>query len=157
MRTDQVGRALDALLRDEHQRMSGHTLANLERSDLRDEIELAADFGYSSKEVKDYVRRAQQESRPGRGRQIARTVDLVRELKAIHAQVREDMAAIASDVKLWQLVRASKRARALRRAREDVQYQLYCLGTIVADAMTSDLFETSYAIGTSGLGRGDTQ
>ena len=151
LRTDQVTRALDTLLRDEHERDLAGFLVDLQRSDLKDEIELSADFGYSSKEVKDYVRRARQESRPTGRHLIAVTADLIRELKALHAQATNDMVMTDPELKPWQLARAAKRALALKRAREDVQYRLYCVGAIIADGMTSDLFDTSYAIGTSGL------
>jgi hypothetical protein len=151
LRTKQVSRALDALLKDEHERGSTHTLVNVQQSDLEDEIELAADFGYSRKDVKDYVRRVRQESQPAHRRPIVGTGDLVRELKALQAQAKEDMAKLSWEPKPWHLVRITKRARDLRRAREDAQYRLYCVTTIIADGMSSDLFDTSYAVGTSGL------
>lgn len=144
LKTDEVARAFNPLLRDEYQRVLADALVNVPRSDLEDEIELAQDFGYSGKDVKRYVRRARPAARPANGRSIATTDDLVRELEALHSQAKRDLFAVTGPP--W------KRWSALRHARAAAQYRLYCVGTIVADGMVSDLFETSYAIGTSGLG-----
>jgi hypothetical protein len=115
LRTDQIARPLDALLQDEHRRKVSHFTAGVPSSDLADEIELAADFGYSKKDVKRYVRSAGGESLSSSQRSIIGTADLVRELKGLHVLAQYDMAMAGAEPKSWQLVRIAKRSRALRR------------------------------------------
>jgi len=136
--------ALDTLLADENGRNRPSLTIKISAPDLKDEIELAGDFGYSASEVKQYVKRARRELAPGTHHEIADIEDLMRELREINARFTQGAEAAGSRFARW---------RTIRRAREDAQYQLYCVGTIIADGMTKYLFETSYTVGTSGLAK----
>lgn len=144
LKRQSVRDALASLLKDEDSRDWAWPAHKVSESDLKDEIKLADDFGYSAREVKRYVERARRERSPGTRPGIATTEDLVRELKRIHEQTRQDMGAAGSGLKRW---------RAIRRARTNAHYGLYCVGVIIADGMTRNLFETSYIVGTSGLSK----
>jgi hypothetical protein len=151
--TAAVSRPLDLLLRDEHQRGLTGSPIKISGADLKDEIELASDFGYSDKEVKRYVQRVRGQGRPATHRaDIATTEDLVRELKALHDRAAQRMAAAGPPVqRLRHPIKHARWQAAIKSAREYAQYGLYCVGTIIADGMSRDLFETSYALGSSGL------
>jgi hypothetical protein len=137
--------AFDTLLNDENSQKRAWPGVEISKADLKDEIKLASDFGYSAREVKRYVERARREGASKARFGIAATEDLMRELKQIHERARQDMGKPGSRIERW---------RTIRRAREDAKYQLYCVGVIIADGMTSDLFGTSYSVGTSGLAKG---
>jgi hypothetical protein len=136
--------ALTLLLQDENLRNQALAVGQVKKSDLKDELELANDFGYTAKEVRRCIARVQQEEVPGANRKIASTDDLIRELKRIHASAFRDMEAGGSRFRRW---------RNIGHARAEVQCHLYFIATIIADGMTRDLFGTSYAVGTSGLAK----
>jgi hypothetical protein len=153
LKKDAVCRALDQLLTDEQrQRALAASPVTVSEADLEDEIKLAADFGYSGKDVKRYVRRASRERPATHQRDIANTEDLIRELRALHDRAEQEMTATGGPVRrLRHPIQHVSREGALKRAREDAQHRLYCIGTIIADVMIRDLFAISYAVGSLGL------
>lgn len=110
---------------------------------IEQEAALGDAFGYSSREVKRYIRRARAVQDAGRtGPEIMNTLQLTEYLQETHETT---IAALTQNVG-W-----LKRRREARRARSRAQDRLFAVGVLVADAARRSLFDFSYSLAVMAL------
>lgn len=140
---EECSRALDQQLRNRGWRprsLDDQTL-------VAREVELCEKFGYTRREVMQYVRQARTAVARGKPHlEIENTEQLVEHLKLLCDQTTHELSR---DWSLW------SRRRNVHRIRSRAEERLFGIGALVADAARRTNFDLSYVLAAVSLHQGD--